>query len=114
MTPQEVPVSQSPSLADAPYVKTFATVVELCHNGRHVTAPISQLIEVMRIYDAGHNPKIVHQYLALHDVLTKIETWLDGVRNEPDRTRFEQRWNDLQDEAAELRVLILRAVKHEA
>ena len=105
MNPQEVPVSQSPSFADAPYVKTFATVVELCHSGRHVTAPISQLIEVMRSYDAGLNPVV--------NVLTKVESWLDGVRNEQDRTRFEQRWNTLQDEAAELRVLILQAVKHE-
>ena len=46
----------------------------------------------------------------LREVLTTVEAWLDGVRNEPDRTRFEQRWNTLQDEAAELRVLVLRAL----
>ena len=42
----------------------------------------------------------------LREVLTTVEAWLDGVRNETDRTRFEQRWNTLQDEAAELRVMI--------
>ena len=44
------------------------------------------------------------------EILKKLAIWLDGVRNETDRTRFEQRWNTLQDEAAELRVLILRAL----
>ena len=47
---------------------------------------------------------------AQRNVLGQVEAWLDGVRNEQDRTRFEQRWNTLQDEAAELRVLILRAL----
>ena len=50
------------------------------------------------------------QLVSLIQGLTKVEAWLDGVRNETDRTRFEQRWNTLQDEAAELRVLILRAL----
>ena len=44
--------------------------------------------------------------VCLISTLTKIEAWLNGVRNERDRTRFEQRWNTLQDEAAELRVMI--------
>ena len=64
-----------------------------------------------------HTIKLLTSWMALADlcearanVLTKIEQWLDGVRNEQDRTRFEQRWNTLQDEAAELRVLILRAL----
>ena len=50
------------------------------------------------------------EYHRLAKTLKIIEAWLDGVRNERDRTRFEQRWNTLQDEAAELRVLILRAL----
>ena len=48
------------------------------------------------------------EYNHLVKVCKTVEAWLDGVRNEPDRTRFEQRWNTLQDEAAELRVLIQR------
>ena len=57
-------------------------------------------------YKGGRRAEIIQ----LISVLTKVESWLDGVRNERDRTRFEQRWNDLQDEAAELRVLILRVL----
>ena len=72
MSTQDVPVSQSPSFADAPYVKTYATVVELCHSGRHVIAPISQLIEVMRSYDAGLNPEGYRACVeALHTVYSE-------------------------------------------
>ena len=46
------------------------------------------------------------EYHRLVKVVKTIEAWLNGVRNERDRTRFEQRWNTLQDEAAELRVMI--------
>lgn len=43
------------------------------------------------------NPSPVTDKLA---VLREIEQWLDGIRTETDRARFERRWNTLQDEAA--------------
>jgi len=46
----------------------------------------------------------------LEKALREIESWLDGVRNETDRNRFERRWNDLQDEAAWWRVQALSAL----
>ena len=49
-------------------------------------------------------------YQQVVEALRAIAAWLDGVRNERDRARFEQRWNDLQDEAAELRVSALDAL----
>lgn len=58
---------------------------------------------------AGQFRNMAHctkEYNRLAKTLRTLEAWLDSVRNEQDRTRFEQRWNTLQDEAAELRVMI--------
>lgn len=35
-------------------------------------------------------------------MLAQCESFLDGLRRERDRTRFERRWNDIQDDAATL------------
>ena len=96
---KEAPVQERATGSIECYVRAFAPVIELVYAGRHVTVSVSYALKALEAYEH------------LRSILPAVEAWLDGVRNERDRTRFEQRWNTLQDEAAELRVLVLRALQ---
>jgi len=64
----------------------------------HATVADSAAPETERAAPAPFAPP--DEPCSVRSVLIECERWLDGVRQERDRDRFEKRWNDLQDDAA--------------